>query len=230
MRLWRVFVPAAASVLAIQALLGSPHSLAEGAGHAGRPSAGQPRATDRVIVGPEVPVGTTVRQPSLRGYYPSAAFAQGVYMAVWSDRGHASTMAARMSSDGTLLDRTRRVLDEPAYSPKVASNGHMFLVVMNEGSWGQFGPTVGMRILPDGTLLDRKPFVISDWSVRGVASTGSDFAVTVSRAGSGLYDYGDMGMVQVAADGNVLDPSPISVRPRIGRRTAAPSRGTAVDT
>ncbi len=143
------------------------------------------------------------------------------FFVVWN-RGvigdwHSDLYAARINPAGQILDAPplqltdRNVVDS---SPRIAFNGDMFFILFNEYSGGA-DDVVGIRVLPDGTVLDPDGLSIAAYpdrqAIGSVASDGADFLVTWTDAQfynddveDPCYDYFSMA-ARIDPDGNILD-------------------------
>jgi hypothetical protein len=109
----------------------------------------------RPIIGPERPVSYPVPATPQDGYAPAVAFGASTYLVVWQDG-----KAARVDRSGTVLDASPIHLGLSASQPDVAFDGENFLVVSNP--YGPGGGIQGVRVSPNGDVLDASPIVVSD--------------------------------------------------------------------
>jgi hypothetical protein len=118
--------------------------------------------------------------------------------------------AARMTLQGHRLDPSGiqlPVVEGSDITPAVAWNGTEYLVTWEHEALFEDGDLHGVRVAPDGTVLDSSPIVISHANkaqeTPAVASDGTDFMVVwEDERGTSDDIYG----TRVAADGSVLDP------------------------
>jgi photosystem II stability/assembly factor-like uncharacterized protein len=129
----------------------------------------------------EVPITTA---PSNQ-IFADLAWGQGQYLAVWQDlrsRQRWEIYGARFLPDGTILDPEGIPLavgTRNARHPQVAWDGKNFLVVWMEENEGRGWDIAGVRVHPDGTILDKKRILI--------ASAPGDQANPVLAWGGGHY-------------------------------------------
>jgi hypothetical protein len=148
-------------------------------------------------------------------YNPQVAFGAGAYLIAWeADRAYAKIFAARFTSSGSLLDPSPSPIlvsahrgpnreDVPAL---VADGGGYFAAWLDtRDAW----PDVyAMRLGPDGTPLDPGAIAV------GVTGHLKSAPVAASGAGEHLVGWvedGEVRAARVAADGTLLDATPISV-------------------
>ncbi len=132
-----------------------------------------------------VPLDTNpIRVPGLvYDYYdggPDVAFGDSLFLVVWQYGGTGCAEGARVRSDGVLLDSTAIRLETShgnvGHRPRVASDGHGFLVVWED--WGRLR-VCGLRVGSSGQVLDTAAIVIDRYG-------NPDCAPTVAFGG-GVY-------------------------------------------
>lgn len=132
-------------------------------------------------------------------FYGAVTAGPGEYFAVWVDLRVGGANPAgydlygqRILPDGTLgapgsLELLRDMGRMTGGIPNVAWNGSVYLVVWNEGS-----TLFGMRVAPDGEVIDPAGFIIGTVSTSlawpSVASDGTDFLV-VQPSGSSVLAW-----------------------------------------
>lgn len=154
-------------------------------------------------------------------------------LVVWADRRaqlfHASTSketgldiwAVRLGPDGVPLDTTPRCLGflpGDDVNPRVTWGGSSWLV-----TWSSRAPLgsshasgiVGVRVAPDGSILDPAPITILSMPFvevprHSAASDGQQWTIVAGESTSSLP--GIVG-VRVASTGQVLDPNPVVLFP-----------------
>ncbi|MBA4388317.1 MAG: hypothetical protein C0404_10075 [Verrucomicrobia bacterium] len=126
-------------------------------------------SANAVKVGEESIVMADGPGKSLRGL-PAVVFGKESYLVVWQEGqvrkgSQASVWAARVSTDGKLLDakgievaNCKNSLQE---RPRVAFASGVFLVVWQDFRNGQDFDVLGARISPDGRVLDAQPIAIA---------------------------------------------------------------------
>ncbi len=158
------------------------------------------------------------------------------YLVVWADRrsslvvpgGPGTTYegegrgtmtdvyAARLDNEGNLLDTTPILLsreDYHQYAPQAAWNGQNWLVVWAaEREHGNFVDVLGLRVAPNGAVLDGTPILVhrgdqpsADSRPWSAASDGTRWIVAWRDLDAATSVYTIEG-ARVAADGTVLDP------------------------
>jgi MYXO-CTERM domain-containing protein len=160
----------------------------------------------------EIALAPPVSAPA-PGSHPAAAFDGAQYFVVWNDyRALRSRLyGARMTADGTVLDPLGILLVDdvdhlsgPGYVPAISFDGtsHLVAFVLD-------GTVMGLRVRPDGAVLDASPFPISvpnlGASQPKLAFDGTNHLVVWSR-----YDDDDPAragifVARVRPDGTVLD-------------------------
>ena len=124
--------------------------------------------------------------------------------------------AARLDAAGNVIDTAPIVVTQAEFhqkTPRVAFNGQNWLVAWQTEREGDRykSDVMGVRIAPDGTVLDRTPILISAGqssdprTVWDVASDGANWVVTWRGldAAAGIYTVEG---ARVGPDGTVLDP------------------------
>ena len=149
-------------------------------------------------------------------YQPAVAFGGTNYLVAWLEErsGNEQLLFTRVTPAGQVLDGEGVRLDTPLCCgfeptrPAVAFNGSHYLVVWQgydsrAGDW----VVLGVRILPDGTVLDapeRKLATLQSSSLGNsltVASDGTDFLV-VFADGRGADIDDDLYAARILADGS----------------------------
>ncbi len=109
---------------------------------------------------------------------PAVASGGGAHLVVWSDQYSSSgtwgrLLSRRLDDTGAALDTAPRVLagnDRDNDTPAVTFDGESFFVVSSRG-----GDLYGMRVPPDGSILDASPSPISsEPGVERLADVSSD--------------------------------------------------------
>jgi hypothetical protein len=126
--------------------------------------------------------------------------------------------AARLDADGNLIDTTPIILSNDGYNqarPRVAWNGQHWLVVWLDDQDDYDTNIVGVRVAPDGTVLDDPPILIRQQANNSgpgdpvIASDGNNWLVV-------WPEFVDLvrGLrgARVASDGAVLDNPPKILR------------------
>ncbi len=181
------------------------------------------------VAGARVASDGTVRDPvgiaiERRGAFdPSVAWGGGSWLVTASVNDGATSVdvvAARVGPHGRVLARDLLVTSASAAqdAPAAAWNGSEFLAVWEEAR-GASMSIIAARLAPDGSTLDPSGIVVrsairASFTTVSVASNGSDFLVVWEDFGTeGLTDiFG----ARIAADGTVIDPSPLVVNDRPG--------------
>ena len=159
------------------------------------------------VVGPAVPVSDPVYQRPAQGREAGdvAPGPDGGYLLVWEDfrtfetGGHSEIYAARMASDGTVLDPAGiRVTSAPQQQtmPSVAWTGSGYLVVWtdyrNKDEANSGTDVYGARLAADGEVLDPDGILLAggvgDQSDADVAWNGSAFVVAWTTPGANGTD------------------------------------------
>ncbi|UCG42756.1 MAG: T9SS type A sorting domain-containing protein [candidate division WOR-3 bacterium] len=163
------------------------------------------------------PAGFVITDATMEQCSPAAAGGSGISLVAWRDWRGASfydIYAARVSSDGTVLDPDGIAICSIAgaqVSPAVAFDGSDFLVVwQDQQSSGRY--VRGARVSSDGELLDPEGIdIAADSGYRGVPSAaygaGKWLVVWDEYADNEFDVYG----ARVASDGEVLDPDGIGL-------------------
>ncbi|MFH1221286.1 MAG: hypothetical protein V1694_12665 [Candidatus Eisenbacteria bacterium] len=183
---------------------------------------------DGVVVDP---AGIPLQAEPGSGGDPAVAFDGTNYLVVWSSYvpdTSCSIRAVRVAQDGTVLDRTAIDIATKPWgltSPAVAFDGTNYLVVWEDYRDDSAWHISGTRIGRDGTVLDPRPFLISQGRYGqlepAVAFDGTNYLV-VWRGVWGGASW-DICGARVDVDGHVLDPSGFPVT-----STAADERFPAV--
>jgi hypothetical protein len=153
----------------------------------------------------------------------------GYYLALWGDGDQGPSprvLAARLDSDGTLID-TAPIVVRGAYGATGAAYADsVFLVAMTHG-----GRVHCMRLSSSGTVLDSVPFQLPGSDTRlnpGVASDG-DSTFIVTQYCPEPYDDDSVSIVRVTSGGVILDSVEVMLGPVAGstipRVYPAPVRG-----
>jgi hypothetical protein len=183
------------------------------------------RGSDGAVLSPSsFPINTSAGHQN----HPSIAYTGSGFLVVWQDGRHwmdfdDDIFGARLDATGAVLDGEGFLVsasgnDQGPYA--VASNGEIFLVVWSdERGLTSLGDDIyGVRIdTQTGAVLDPMGFEIGrssrDYQLHSVASNGDGFLVVWMfsewQQSSGLYQSILAG--RVAADGQILDASPIKV-------------------
>ena len=126
--------------------------------------------------------------------------------------------AARLDADGNLLDTTPMILANDGYNqarPRVAWNGQHWLVVWLDDQDDYDTNIVGVRVSPDGTVLDNPPLLIRQQANNSgpgdpvIASDGSNWLVVWPEF---VDQVRGLRGARVAPDGSVLDNPPKILR------------------
>ena len=149
--------------------------------------------------------------------YACIAGSGSVYLAVWVDSREVNSsdlFAARISSDGTVLDQAgiRLTTNEIVYGrPDVCWNGQSFFVVWSTSTNNSGTDVRGIRVSPAGAVLDSQPVDISTSSDNeknpDVTWNGTYHIVVWEHAGTSSDAY----MARVSQAGVLLDTSPVQV-------------------
>ncbi len=178
---------------------------------------------EELRLSPDVPVNPDATTTQV---VPSVARAGDIYLVAWHEftqNGYPDVLAARVrASDGVVLDTEPLVLatgNPIQTSPKVASDGHDFLVV-----WQQIGPSspsiYGQRVRAvDGALLGGPSLISQD-------SWLPQFSPTVAY-GDGVYLVAWQGMALIPSD-TIYGP-PMMVRTAFQGRRVRASDGQLLD-
>ncbi len=160
---------------------------------------------------------------------PAIAVGDRACLVAWLDfrwPNDADVFAMRVGPSGTVLDSAFPVPDtqdlvpefDAQFLPDVAFNGDCYLVVWEDhrtenNQWDVYG----MRVSPDGVVLDSASFVISDAAEAqqcpAVAFGDSTFLVVWEDSRNPQHNY-DIYGARVNRDGVVLDPQGIAIMPR----------------
>jgi photosystem II stability/assembly factor-like uncharacterized protein len=131
------------------------------------------------------PHGTPITTAPSNQIFADLAWGKGQYLAVWQDlRSHQrwEIYGTRFLPDGTVRDPEGIPLavgTRNARHPQVAWDGKNFLVVWMEENKGRGWDIAGVRVHPDGTVLDKERILI--------ASAPGDQANPVVAWGDGQY-------------------------------------------
>lgn len=149
--------------------------------------------------------------------HPAAAHAAGVTMVAWSERtpdGGWRVRARPFDAAGVPLAPTVAMPHQgaPQIRPAVATDGDSFFLAWSEGPGGSSG-VYGMRLSPEGTLLDAAPTLLfgatgfwSTWyRTTALAWNGSAWLVVSSN------NLGELVAVRVSAGGVLLDAAPRAI-------------------
>ncbi|MBN1210499.1 MAG: hypothetical protein JXB05_36940 [Myxococcaceae bacterium] len=141
------------------------------------------------------------------------------YFVVWRQDGgdnRGDIHGARVSSAGVVQDPSGIALATQTvehYTPRVASNGSSYLAVWAEEQRATGWDILGVRVSPEGVVLDASAIPISDHpSVQfepDVASDGTDYFIawTDHRSGTNHDTYG----ARVSGEGIVLDTAGLAL-------------------
>ncbi|MQA26259.1 MAG: hypothetical protein GEU94_12495 [Micromonosporaceae bacterium] len=152
---------------------------------------------------------------------PAVASGGGVDLMVWVDERTPGAEAQRLyatraDAGGGLLDPAGIALPERGNAPAVAFNGSVFLVVYRQSRTGEGTTLRGLRITPQGQVLDPDGFLIRNATAAGrglappaVTTDGATFLVAWQEPGGGLTSF--TVAARVTGGGTVLDPEPIEV-------------------
>jgi hypothetical protein len=155
------------------------------------------------------PQGFAVSTAPSNQIFIDVAWGKGEYLAVWQDlRSHQrwEIYGARFRPDGTVFDAEGipiAVGKRNARHPQVAWDGKNFLVVWMEENEGRGWDVAGVRIGPDGTVLDGERILI--------ATAPGDQASPALAWGQDQYlvvwmENGGISGARVDSSGKVLDP------------------------
>ncbi|MDH3298829.1 MAG: hypothetical protein OEM96_11195, partial [Gemmatimonadota bacterium] len=191
------------------------------------------------LSGPEFPPGDVGAIGDSIGNQEDVDIAAGGsgFLVVWTDmrtsynnfqgldQNGRDVYAALLDANGAMIGTTPIIISQDVGSqqePEVAWNGQNWLVIWeHEVSSGNGTAATkmvyGARVAPDGTLLDtpsaivEAPQVAGNMTVMEVVANGSDWLVA-GQADTG----GGLRGVRVAADGTVLDTTPVLLAPGTG--------------
>ncbi len=151
--------------------------------------------------------------------YPAIGCDGANSLVVWQDgsSGYADIHGARVTPQGTVLDTADIVIARATYdqySPALAFDGANFLVAWNDNLGGDSVDISGVRVSPEGTVLDSTPFVISHAS-NGIAPPalafdGTNFFIAWSDHSPADSD-GTVYGARVTPQGSVIDSAGIVV-------------------
>ncbi|HWQ90689.1 MAG TPA: hypothetical protein VN673_03375 [Clostridia bacterium] len=164
---------------------------------------------------------------------PAVAASDNLYLIAWADQRNAQTndwdiYAARVTADGRLLDPGGIAVCALPYLqqfPRVASDGHDFLVVWDDAralaAGGPAGVTnydvYGARITADGRLLEPNGIpicqTVGSQSKPSVAWNGANYLVVWAdtRSSSNTQPALDIYGARVSSAGTVLDPAGLPI-------------------
>jgi large repetitive protein len=169
---------------------------------------------------------------------PAVAFTAGVFLVVWPT--FRSICAVRVQPDGTVLDRSPRVVatSRSLDAPAVIGDGSNFLVAWGDGRVGPPGkvnPIDAVDIYAtrvrasDGASLDGDGFVVTNAAgvqrTPAVAFDGSNFFVAWDDPGAG---QGMQGLRVRPGDRALLDTPPLQLSQVAGGRPSMIFDGTDV--
>ncbi|HXI51224.1 MAG TPA: hypothetical protein VNH84_06960, partial [Candidatus Saccharimonadales bacterium] len=144
------------------------------------------------------PGGITLTQSTNKPSAPSVAFNGHDYLVVWKEfepSMGSDIFGTRVATDGTVLDTPPLGIATNSVNqtfPKVASDGHDFLVLWHEARDPNYSvDLVGRRVSGSGAFLEPDRFLIqsADYNVYGqLASNGRDYLVAYAATdGDGVY-------------------------------------------
>ncbi len=167
------------------------------------------------------PIGIKIYMGDLEEEYPSVAFDGANFWVVWQDTRNGfpwrDIYGARVTPQGVVLDpggvpicTTSSYRDD---HPAIAFGATNCLAVFQRlhGTTS----TRGVRITPDGVVLDPGGFLISfsanDQEKPSVAFDGANYFAVWSDYRKGSYFDCDLYGARVREDGTVLDPVPLAI-------------------
>jgi large repetitive protein len=144
---------------------------------------------------------------------PAVASAGATSLVVWAHRAEQTSAiyATRVSSTGSVLAPAEFQLAGMAFpahylwSPDVGFDGHNYLVAWTESERNGAPQVVGVRVTPDGTVLDAPRIPIAPGQTPAVAFDGTNYLVVA-------WDYWptrSLVATRVTPSGAVLDTTPI---------------------
>ena len=166
---------------------------------------------DDMVVGPEQPVGLPIDGLAESSQvFPAAARGDDGLFVVWQDERRdpgGDIFGARISNDGTLLDRYGIVISaEPGTQefPRIASDGSGYLVVWTD--WRLYRLTIfAARVSAEGEVLDPDGLVLGDGIVSDVAFNGNEYVVVWQGGGAIIK------AARVSIAGELFDDPPIDL-------------------
>jgi hypothetical protein len=173
-----------------------------------------------------IPIATT----SSEEVAPAVAFDGRNFLVVWSP-STGSVLGARVSTGGTVLDRSALVItaDTSAWRPAIAFTGASYLVAWQGGNGSSSWDIVGTRVSTHGKVLDPAGIAISSapnaQERPAIAFDGSNSLVVWEDGRSS--PRGDIYAARVTPTGNVLDPFgiPVSTAPDWQREPTVAANG-----
>ncbi len=183
--------------------------------------AGDPAVTDLGLLPGDTLLGAAANDQN----QPAIAAGGTGFLVAWTDQRTEQTgrdiYAARLDAAGSLLDTTPIVVHDDfgtQETPRIAWNGNHWLVVWKSQEPSQFFYTDAYRaarIASDGTLVDVQPLLVHQFasstsSMMTLASNGSDWLIVMQGTSAG--EGGLLG-VRLAADGTVVDATPVELLP-----------------
>lgn len=195
------------------------------------------------LISPEIALDQPIpTEPAGDQGDPSIACEGDLCLVAWLDHHEPKRVwAARVTAGGDVLDPEGiRLADLPGslqpqfHRPRVAAGGGLFLVVFNattepalvNGSWEQSSHLRGVRVTPDGVVLDPDGIAITAPSPYGFVEP---IATHVAGNFMLFWPQGElqpMRRARVAPDGTVLDPDGATL-PATGYPKAVASDGSA---
>jgi PKD repeat protein len=136
------------------------------------------------------------------------AYAQGVFLLTWADSP--DTLGLRFDTNLNLLDTTPFVVADNTAVSALTTNGSQFYVVYHKLQPDFSTVVTGVRVSPDGTLLDNPGVNISSDhqpatdTITSVTWDGINWQVAWGYNGA-------VSIARVSSDGQVLDPGGISI-------------------
>jgi hypothetical protein len=151
---------------------------------------------------------------------PGVSFGDSIFLVAFEDVRYTDfdLFGVRIKPDGTVLDPNGFTIISEQYnqgSARVSFDGTNFLIVFSDFNYDTWDETVwGVRVSPDGTVLDPGGFPIQAYSYDAkmpeVAFDGTNYLAIWKdyRSGDLSYVYG----ARIGTDGVVIDPAgfPIS--------------------
>jgi hypothetical protein len=159
------------------------------------------------------PEGIAISDATDTQEYPAVAFDGVNYVVVWQDKrngGRYDIYAARVGSDGAVIDTSGILVSDAAWSqkqPDVAFDGVNYLIAWHDQRNGYPPDIYAARLSTDGAVLDPSgiPVSTSPGGQTGVAVAfdGTNFLVGWKESGEG---FSDTYVARISTDGIVLDP------------------------